>query len=723
MEKSRVWDRFPQFLREYVFSLGWKELYDVQEKAAEIVLETGDNLLLACATASGKTEAVFFPMLADICTEKDKDAVGTRILYIAPLKALINDQFGRITALCRDAGITVSHRHGEVSSYDKEKYLDEPSCILQITPESLEAMLMRRPTEAARAFSRLKYIVIDELHSVMGADRGNQIRCLIGRISETIGKKPRVFGLSATIGDIDGTCKWLSECNGLATRSPVTERTPLRASLLFEAFDTRAECERCVYEAVKKKNSLVFANSRDETERITFALRDIAKKRSDRDDIYIHHGNISTALRKDAERALKSPDLHSVVCATSTLELGIDIGRLERVVSLGSPNTVSGFLQRLGRSGRRDTVPEMLSVFCLEDDTDDTDNESGELLPWELLQGIAIVELYRRERFVEPPERKAYPYSLLCHQTISVLASNPEGMTAPELARSVLSLAPFRKIPSEDFKLLLKNLGRHGYISQVDGAKLIVGLAAEKMISSYKFLAVFKDEESYTVKDDSGKELGVLPEAVMPGGSFALAGRSWVCERLDSETRTIYARLVGGKMSSCWRGSLAGIDTHIAKYVALVLSEDEIYPYLGKRAARVLTEARQKAESLGIPENKIIRVSPENYLFLPWIGSVGTATLRRYIGYAAESMLLSGVSQESPYVLSFKMRDADIPLFKEYLKRYIFTDKSENCKLVGNGEHYLIEKFDSLVPQELLMKAYAEDRLDMTDVAELVKTL
>ena len=722
MKESKIWDRFPQFLREYVFSLGWKELYEVQERAAEVILEKDDNLLLSCATASGKTEAVFFPMLADICS-RDEKAVGTQILYIAPLKALINDQFGRISALCRDAGITVSHRHGEVSSYDKEKYLKNPSCILQITPESLEAMLMRRPTEAKNALSPLKYIVIDELHSVMGADRGNQIRCLIGRISDMKGRTTRIFGLSATIGDVDGTCKWISECNGRKTQCPVTEKTPFRASLLFEAFDTREECERCVYDAVKKKNSLVFANSRDETERITFALRDIAKKRSDRDDIYIHHGNISTALRKDAERALKSPDLHSVVCATSTLELGIDIGRLERVVSLGSPNTVSGFLQRLGRSGRRDTVPEMLSVFCREDVTEDEDNGNEELFPWELLQGIAIVELYRRERFVEPPERRKYPYSLLCHQTISVLASNPEGLTPPELARKVLSLAPFGKIPSEDFKLLLRNLGKHGYISQVDGGRLIVGLAAEKMISSYKFLAVFKDEESYTVKDDNGKELGVLPEAVMPGGSFALAGRSWVCERLDSETKTIYARLVGGKMSSCWRGSLAGIDTHIAKYVSLILSEEEIYPYLGRGAAKVLTEARAKARTLGVPEKKIVRVAPESYLFLPWIGSVGMATLRRYIEYSAESMLLSGVSQDSPYVLSFKMRDADIPLFCEYLKRRVFTDKAENGRLVGSGEHYLIEKFDSLVPQELLMKAYAEDRLDMTDVAELVKTL
>ena len=118
-----------------------------------------------------------------------------------------------------------------------------------------------------------------------------------------------------------------------------------------------------------------------------------------------------------------------------------------------------------------------------------------------------------------------------------------------------------------------------------------------------------------------------------------------------------------------------------------------------------------------------MRVAPESYLFLPWIGSVGMATLRRYIEYSAESMLLSGVSQDSPYVLSFKMRDADIPLFCEYLKRRVFTDKAENGRLVGSGEHYLIEKFDSLVPQELLMKAYAEDRLDMTDVAELVKTL
>lgn len=713
MSKSNVWEKFPAFIREFVFSNGWKELYDIQEEAAEIILETDFNLLLSCGTASGKTEAVFFPMLADLYSHK---ACGTEILYIAPLKALINDQFDRIRSLCDGADITVHHRHGDVSAYEKEKYFESPARVLQITPESLEALIMRHPTECTKTFENIKYIVIDELHSVISTDRGNQVRCLIGRIMQLTGALPRIFGLSASIGDKKSTGKWISECNGIKTVCPEGALSAFKASLLFEVFDTRAECEEFIYNAVKKKNTLVFANSRDETERITFALSSIAKKNNDRDDIYIHHGNISTSLRKDAEKALKDRDRHSVVCATSTLELGIDIGRLERVVSIGSPNTVSGFLQRLGRSGRRGASPEMLSVFCLEREQGSTE----QLLPWDFLQGVAIVELYRRKHFVEPPENKMYPYSLLCQQTLSLLAENPEGMIPSELARTVLHLAPFSHISIDDFKLLLSNLCRLDYISKIGNGKLILGLAGERVISTYKFLACFKDEESYIVRDENGREVGILPEAVMPGGSFALAGRSWVCERLDSEQRTIYAHVVGGKMTSLWRGSLAGIDTQIAKFVKTVLSEDTVYPYLGKKATRILQETRLKARKMGIHEKNIIKTDKDSYIMFPWLGSRAMSTFRRYIEYAAENMLASRVTLECPYVFSFKI-NGRIEDFVGQLESNLFIEEEKYIALVGENEHYLIEKFDSLVPHELLKKAYITDRLDMTDVYALVK--
>lgn len=711
-----TFSRLAPFIKEYIFCSGWQGLRAMQEQAINVILDTENNLLLSGGTSSGKTEAAFFPIL----TEIEKMSVsGTAVLYIAPLKALINDQFSRISQLCKTAGINVFHRHGDVSGNSKEKYLQNPSGILQTTPESLEGLLICRSSEIKKLFSSLKYIVIDELHSFFQNDRGAQTLCQIARIMRIAEVNPRIVGLSATMGDTQTVCKMLSSCNGRNTVCPQFNSEKKEVSLLFEYFENPQSGAEFIYQAVKNKNSIVFSNSRDETEKITSYLRKTAELHRNNVDIYIHHGNISASLRRQAEEALKKTSQHTVVCSTSTLELGIDIGQLERVISVGTPNTVSGFLQRMGRSGRRGGIPEMLSVFWEEEKVYSDYNS----LPFSLLQAIAIVELYKRERFVEPPINKKYPFSLLCHQTLSEIASSGIGLLLPELARNVLTLPPFRNISKDDYKLLLSHLYKNGQIDKTDDGRIIIGLNAEKNVASYRFFSVFKEEAHYIVKSANGAQIGTVPQAVFPGEKFTLAGRGWVCLKLDDKAHVIYAQSSDGKISFNRSGNLLGINGKIAEYTAKILSENQIYPYLGAEAAKKLAEARKYAKQTGILKYPLHCAKNGEWLVFPWLGSNAMNTLRRCIKKYTGDFLTSEITVENPYVLSFKMENENLSEFKRLMRENVLSKLQDTTQLIDETESCFTEKYDYLVPKQLLQKAYAADKTDINSVKKIIELL
>ena len=209
--------RLADFIKEYVFASGWKGLRPVQDEAVRVIFDTKDNLLLSCGTSSGKTEAAFFPILSKVYNLK---VSGVSVLYIAPLKALINDQFERITYLCKSCGVKVFHRHGDVSSRNKQDFIENPSGILQITPESLESLLMSGDAVVKKVFGELRFVVVDELHSLLGTDRGGQVLCQLSRIMRVANVNPRIVGLSATVGNTDIACRMLSRVNGRNTVCP-----------------------------------------------------------------------------------------------------------------------------------------------------------------------------------------------------------------------------------------------------------------------------------------------------------------------------------------------------------------------------------------------------------------------------------------------------------------------------------------------------------------------
>ncbi|MBQ8440623.1 MAG: DEAD/DEAH box helicase [Clostridia bacterium] len=733
---SEIFYRFPEFIREFIYSHGWESLRGIQVAAAETVFNSDHNLLLTSSTASGKTEAAFFPVLAELC-ENPPASVG--VLYIAPLKSLINDQFYRIEELLTESGIPVTHWHGDVAQSHKKKLLEKPRGILQITPESLESMLINRSNDIIRLFGDLRFIIIDEIHTLTGSDRGNQILCQLARIGRLIGYHPRRIGLSATIGDPELAAAWLGAGSGRLTDIPETENGKIRWRLGMEHFyiqnaktsqatepkeQTDAPAPAVAYDAgysfmydcVCDRKSLVFSNSREETEYLCATFRQIAKNRGEKDVFLIHHGNLSASIREEAELKMKDEDEMAVTCATVTMELGIDIGRLECVLQNQSPNSVTAFLQRLGRSGRRGQPPEMMMVFREEDPLPNT--PLPQLIPWELLKAIAIVQLYIEERFIEPPNTRKLPFSLLFHQTLSVLASSGE-LTLRRLAERVLDLPPFVGVPKEDYKELVLSMLNQDFLEMTEEKTLIVGLAGERLLRSFKFYAVFKDSEDYTVRCGSD-EIGTITTPPPVGDRFALAGRVWEVEELDIQHKLIYVKSVEGKMEVSWPGDYGEVHTRIVERMRQVLAEDTVYPYLKPNAQKRLEVARHVARNTGMLEHSLVHLGGYSWCLFPWLGTRSFRAMRRMIKNVSGRFRISGVEYEGCYFITFKMQSGnDYELISELAKQ-ARKGNITGESLVASSESPVFEKYDDYVPPSLLQHAYATDKLNVTEAIDRI---
>ncbi len=536
---SDVFGQFAPFVREYIYRNRWESLRGIQVAAAEVIFNTDDNLLLSASTASGKTEAAFFPIISRFY-EAMPLSVGC--IYIGPLKALINDQFERLTDLCEEGDIPVWHWHGDVSASHKSMLLKNPSGILQITPESLEAMLLHRHSAIPKLFGDLRFVVIDEVHSLLRGDRGGQTICLIERLSRLAGVNPRRIGLSATIGDPERVGEFLSLGTGRVTAIPGVFAPAASWRISMEHFyvtDLTMEQEqengfrdpgfKYIYDNTKDRKCMVFVNSREECETVTTTLRRYCELDGEEDRFLIHHGNLSASFRETAEEVMKDAEVMATTVTTSTLELGIDIGKLERAFQIDAPWTVSSFLQRMGRTGRRGAPSEMW--FVMREDPPEIRALMPATIPWELIQGIALVQLYLEDKWVEPPRLDRLPYSLVYHQTMSTIASCGE-MSPAAVAERILTLKYFHRVTADDMKVLLNHLINTGHLETTERGGLIVGLKGERVINNFRFYGVFTESEEFTVRSES-QEIGTIVQPPPAGEKIAIAGHVWVVDEVD----------------------------------------------------------------------------------------------------------------------------------------------------------------------------------------------
>lgn len=722
-----VFNRLAPFIQDFIYQNKWEELRGNQVAACEVIFDSDDNLLLSSGTATGKTEAAFLPVLTELYNNPSK-SVG--VMYISPLKALINDQFKRLELLLLDSHIPVCKWHGDASVTQKNKLIKNPEGILQITPESLESLITNKRGACLSMFSDLRFIIIDEVHYFMRDVRGIQLLCVLERLQQLTGVTPRRIGLSATLGDISLAQNWLNTGTGRGCAAPITEEGKKRVGLHIERFVNYADDRDMVekdgsgnvtsvstggdmgdrehYEYLFKntldKKTIIFTNSREETEFVMAHLREIALKNKAPDVYRVHHGNVSALIRENTEDEMKSADEKIVTGATVTLELGIDIGSLDQAVQIGAPLNVSSFAQRLGRCGRRGQIPQLLFTFV-----ESIKINSADILGpinWEFIRTIAIIELYIKDHWMEPIPPQNFAYNLLYHQTMSMLKSNGE-MSPAGLAQAVLSLGSFKNIPKEDYKQLLTHLINIEQLQQTEHGGLIIGREGEKIVNSHKFLTVFIAPEYLLVKDEN-RTIGTVDKIYPVGVRFALAGLAWETVDVNEKSKVIFVKRVPGISVVDWNVDFtAELHSVLVQKVRSVLKSDEGYPYLSERCKERLNEIRYIARGSGILDSLVTSLSDTKYAIFPWVGTRQLMTLN----YALRQRK---IKSKLPWITCVYL-EVNFDGGKEEVENIIADILRSNLDLYSLPlpEKVQIEgKYNEFIPINLLRKQFIEDYLD-----------
>ncbi len=546
----------PQMQRA-VFDAGWSALWPLQDEAIGAILQTDGNVLIAGDTAAGKTEAAFLPILS-----LPAATAGFTVLYVSPLRALLNDQWERLQMLGAYAGVAAHLWHSDVSRSRKRGSQDNPGGILLTTPESIEALCIHRALHLRSFFGGLRFIVVDELHAFLGTERGAQLHSLLGRISRYAATcPPRRVGLSATIGDRAAATAFLGEpCAVCAGPGP---RKGLRLHLRFIP---DGDVEADVFGVTTGRKALIFCNSRARVEAMTYALG----RRADDPAAYLpHHGSLHLRERAAAESTLRAAAAASIVC-TSTLELGIDVGAVDLVVHVDCTHSVAGLRQRLGRSGReagRDRVGQLYAT--------------GEP---QLVQSVAVVELLRRG-WVEPPEDVGPRYDVIWQQALS-RAVERGGLPEREAA----------DVPAE----LLGHMLAHDHLVRRDGL-LVAGGEGERLALRRDFCAAFTTEEAYEV-GCGARILGRLPPlpVYQPGTPLIFAGRVWTVAEVDHDRRRIEVEAGAAGHPPVFTSQPFRVHDRVRAEMAAILVADASYPYLDPAARQALAGLRDYYRRLGL---------------------------------------------------------------------------------------------------------------------------
>jgi ATP-dependent Lhr-like helicase len=525
------------------------------------------------------------------------------------------------------------------------------------------------------------------------------------------------------------------------------EKTKRRVSIAVDHFIDTGTGEddyyRALYRETRGRRCIIFTNSRIEAEKVTASLGKIAKKCGGQDRFYIHHGSIAAGHRHETERELRESPLPISAAATATLEMGLDIGALDRVMQIGPPSSVSAFVQRLGRSGRMRKKPEI--YFSSLEEKRSWEHPVN-ALPWGLIKTIAIIELYIREKWIEPGAGNPLPYSLLLHQTLSVLCSLG-GFRPAALARSILALPAFSHVSEGDFAKLLSHLASSSFIEKTDEGILIAGIEAEKLCSHYSFYSVFPGAAEYRVLA-GGREIGRINFIPPEGCNIVLGGRYWLVENSSygqaAGERDIMVSPGEAGSRQVWRGS--GIELHrkVAAYMRKIVSDNADYPYLSPSAKGRLACAREIAKQWNLAEEIFIPAegpSPECpfdagadasgpdetsgtelFVLLPWMGSRGLRTLLLILQNKnyRKTLCVRSLSRENDFSLNI-CSSLPIPRFRAELSDIIKRHRNLESlyPLIEADQLPMLGKFDLQLPPALLVKQYAAAMLDSSELKAL----
>lgn len=725
--KSSAFHLLDERIQRWIWSETWQELREIQEHAIPLVLEAKRDVILAAATAGGKTEAAFFPVLTRLLKDTDRKGV---VIYVSPLKALINDQWSRLSKLCETLDIAVHPWHGDVSATKKQRFFKKPSGIVLITPESLESLLVNHGHGLGALVMELRYVVIDELHAFIGTERGKQLQSLLHRL-EVVTKRhiPRI-GLSATLGDMRLAAEFLRPGAGddvelvisnesgqelkLIVMGYVDSPPPLseKAALASEKEGKPVELEDLVkggelavsedlFGVLRGTNNLIFPNSRNKVELYADLLRRKCERMGLPNEFWPHHGNLSKEIREETEAALKKGDRPTSAICTTTLELGIDIGAVVSVAQIGPPPSVASLRQRLGRSGRRGDAA-ILRSYCIEDEADAQSPLSDQLREG-LVQTVALIRLLVA-RWYEPPRINGLDLSTLIQQLLSLIAQYG-GITAQRAWDILCAAGPFSALPKASFIELLKALGERDVLIQTDEGLLLHGGLGEKLVNHYTFYAAFTTEEEYSIVTQ-GRTLGSVPisQCLEEESYIVFAGRRWRVVSVDGQQKVITVVPAPAGRPPTFGGSAGLVHDRVRQEMLSVYQEADRPVFLDKTAQKLLSEARKAFDRHGLDDQRIVHVGANVHLF-PWRGDVVHNTLalllkRRNLQAENEGMSVVVFSVE---------RDRIIDIIGELAEDTLLSD----IQLAASVRTKMREKWDWLLTERLLCADYAASVLDV----------
>ena len=569
-----VFARLAPRLQEAIVSrLGWSSLRPVQELAGDAML-AGDNAVILAPTAGGKTEASMFPTLSMMVEDPP---VGVGAIYIAPIKALLNNQAERLGLYTEMVGLGRMVWHGDTPEQARRQFLKEPTELLMTTPESLEVMLVSQRVDEKALFGGLQVVVIDEVHALAGTDRGAHLMSVIERLARVSDRDVQRVGLSATVGNPDAILSWLMGSSRRPGRVVDPPKVPGRRQLLITHRPDLAELSRDAARLTRGQKSLFFCQSRSTTEAVAEHIRRAGTA------VFVHHSAVSKEERQLAEERFHHGTDACIVC-TSTLELGIDVGDLDRVLQHEAPDTVSSFMQRMGRTGRRAGQAANTTFFC--------ETTEG------VLQAIALIEL-AKVGWVEAVDVDDRCWPVLIHQLLAMALAS-DGVTADACWEHFLCVPDFRGINRAEYDRLIAWMLRDEALRLVSG-RLVLGPKAERKFGRKNFMelfAVYSTPQTYAVQTASGGPLGSLSQGFVDRlvdgvSTFLLGGRPWAVVRVQHEDRRVIVEAAPRGRQPTWGGFLPQfLGFEVCQRILQVVLSDERYPYLDSAAAAVLDEHR-----------------------------------------------------------------------------------------------------------------------------------
>ena len=639
---SSAFEKLHPQVQHWLYQQNWDALRDIQEAAITPILAAKNDVLISAATAAGKTEAAFLPACSYLAQKQPR---GIGMLYISPLKALINDLQRRLESLCQKIDMPLTPWHGDVALSLKQKQFKQPCGILLITPESLEALLLKRKSWCHDAFAQLCYVIIDEFHSFIGTERGQQLLSLLHRVEFLIEREVPRIGLSATLGELHKVAELLrpnpthkgaldaAKRNDGQRRKKchIIESQNLRSDLKIQMcgylerqrdeddlpLNANQQIISDLYLLLRGKSHLIFAGSREKTEWIASGLQELCARDHVPNEFFPHHGNLAKDLRESLEARMQNETLPTSAICTTTLELGIDIGSVHSIAQIGAPHSVASLRQRLGRSGRRGE-PAILRLFVAESELK-KNSHIQDLLRLRSVQCAAMINLLL-QKWYEPPEAIApYYFSTLVQQTLSVIGQYG-GVLAAQLWQLLCKTGPFRRVNQSLYATLLRTLAAHDLITQTKDGQLIVGSKGEKLLGHYSFYSAFQTPDEYRL-EHKGKILGSIPvlKPIQVGDFIIFAAQKWEIVAIHNEKKLIALQSAKGGNAPKFTGDGSLLHDAVRQEMKRIYRERSLPRYLDDMSRSLLEEGFDYFANFKLHKSYCIELGPHLHL-LPWRG-------------------------------------------------------------------------------------------------------